>query len=128
MIINKTVIRDLEHKFRRSFPADLKKYLLVNYANEPFPYEFTEQDLYANIQKDIHDYEAGTLDVTVKSPSERWAEEREYLQDLCIEKFREICILKEYISELEHKLLEHGLEPSQMVKQRVKYEAESLPY
>lgn len=118
MIINKTVLRDLEHKFRRSFPADLKKYLLVNYATEPFPYEFTEQDLYANIQKDIRDYEAGTLDVTVKSPSERWNEEREYLQNLCIEKFREVSLLKEYVSELEQKLLEHGLEHSQIVKLR----------
>ncbi|SFH42638.1 hypothetical protein SAMN05660649_05159 [Desulfotomaculum arcticum] len=48
MTINKTIIRELEHTYRRSFPNDLKRYLLVKYAEEPFPYEFTEQDLYAN--------------------------------------------------------------------------------
>jgi len=89
MIINKTIIRELEHTYRRSFPDDLKRYLLVKYAKEPFPYEFSEQDLYANIRHDIRDYEAGKLDVTVKRPSERWQEEREYLQSLYIEKLCE---------------------------------------
>jgi hypothetical protein len=128
MIINKSIIRELEHTYRRTFPEDLKKYLLVEYANEPFPYEFTEQDLYANIQKDIRNYEAGILDVALKSPSEHWHEEREYLQNLCVEKFREISLLKEYVSELEHKLQEHGLKPSQIMNLRVKYETESIPF
>jgi hypothetical protein len=40
-----------------SFPDDLKRYLLVKYAQEPFPYEFSEQDLYTNIRQDICNYE-----------------------------------------------------------------------
>lgn len=119
MTINKTMIRKLEHTYRRSFPADLKKYLLVKYAEEPFPYEFSEQDLYANIERDIHGYEAGKLDVTVKSPSERWHEEREYLQNLYMEKLREVRDLEEYITELEHMLSEHGLESSRMAEHRL---------
>ena len=78
MTINKTIIKELEQT-QRSFSSDLKQYLLEKYAEEPFPYELTEQDLYANIRQDIRDYEAGELDVTVKSPSERWQEAREYL-------------------------------------------------
>jgi hypothetical protein len=72
MTINKIIIKELECTYRRSFPSELKQYLLEKYAEEPFPYEFSEQDLYTNIQQDIRDYDAGKLGVTVKSLSERW--------------------------------------------------------
>jgi hypothetical protein len=123
MVINKTIIKELEYTYRRLFPDDLKRYLLVTYAEEPFPYEYSEQDLYTNIRKDIRQYEAGRLDVKVKSPSERWQEERSYLQDLYIEKFREARELEEYAAELEQILSEHGLESSRMAKHRIEDEA-----
>jgi len=118
MTINKTIIRELENIYKKSIPDDLKKYLLVKYAQEPFPYEFSEQDLYTNIERDIRDYEAGELDVTVKNPSERWLEEREYLQNLYIEKSREAHDLEDYVAELEKILAEHGLESSRMAERR----------
>ena len=118
MTINTPMLRELEHRYRRSFPADLKKYLLVKYAQEPFPYEFSEQDLHESIRRDIRAYEAGKLDVTVKSPSERWPEEREYLQHLYIEKSREVHDLEDYVAELEQMLSEHGLESSRMSERR----------
>jgi hypothetical protein len=95
-----------------------KRYLLVKYAEAPFPSEFSEQDLYAKIQNDIRNYEAGKLDITIKSPSERWLEEREYLQNLYIENSREVRDLKDYIVELEHTLSEHGLESPRMSERR----------
>lgn len=119
MIISKTVIRELEHTYRRPFPDDLKRYLLVKYAEEPFPYEYSEQDLYTNICDDIRLYETGELDVTVKSPSARWQEERDYLQNLYIEKFRQARDFEEYVAELEHILLKHGLESSRMADRRI---------
>lgn len=119
MTINKTIIRELEHTYRKSLTEDLKRYLLVKYAQEPFPYEFSEQDLYTNIEHDIRDYEAGELDVTVKSPSERWLEECEYLQNLYIEKSREARDLEDYVAELEQILSEHGLESSRMAERRI---------
>lgn len=128
MTINKPIIRELEHTYRRSFPNDLKRYLLVKYAEEPFPYEFTEQDLYANIRRDIRDYEAGELDVTVKSPSERWQEEREHLKNLYIEKSCEARDLKEYVAELEQMLSDHGLESFRMAERRIEYLTESLSF
>ncbi len=67
----------------------------------------------------IDDYEAGKLDVTVKSPSERWQREHEYLQNLYIERSYEVYDLKEYITELERMLSEHGLESSNMAKRRI---------
>lgn len=118
MTINEMMIKELEHTFRRTFPANFKKYLLVKYAEEPFPHEFSEQDLYTNIQRDIHNYEDGKLDVKVKSSSERLHEEREYLQNMCIEKFHEVRDLEEYVAELEHMLSEHGLESSRMSERR----------
>ena len=112
MVINKKIIKELEH--RRSLPEDLKAYLLVEYAQEPFPHEFSEQDLYTNIERDIRSYEAGELDVTIKSSFERWQEERDYLQNLYIEKFREVRELEDYVTELERMLSEHGFESSKM--------------
>jgi hypothetical protein len=125
MTIDKTIIRELERTYRRSFPNDLKRYLIVKYAAEPFPYEYSEQDLYTNIQIDIRDYEAGNLDVTIKSPSERWQEEQENLQNLYIEKFCEARDLEEYVAKLEHILSEHGLESSRMSECRIEYAAGS---
>lgn len=118
MTINKPIIRELENIYKKSIQDDLKKYLLVKYEQEPFPYEYSEQDLYANIERDIRDYEADELDVTVKSSSERWSEEREYLQNLYIEKSRVVHDLEAYVTELEHILSEHSLESSRMSERR----------
>lgn len=128
MTINKSIIKELEHTYRKAFPDDLKQYLLVKYTEEPFPHEFSEQDLYTNIHQDIRNYEAGELDVTVKSPSERWQEEREYLQNLYIEKFNEVCDLEEYVAELECLLTERGLESSSMANKRIECETGQLPF
>lgn len=106
MLINPKIIEELEHTYRQSFTEEFKLYLLMKYSEEPFPYEFSKQDLYENIRHDIRDYEAGELDITIKSPAERWQEEREYLQNLCIEKLYIIRELEEYVCELEHMLLE----------------------
>jgi hypothetical protein len=119
MTINKTIIKELENTYRKILPDELKRYLLVKYSEEPFPYEFSEQDLYTNIERDIRAYEAEKLDVTVKSPSERWQEEREYLQNIYIEKACEAHELAEYILELERMLSEHGLESSKMLERRI---------
>lgn len=68
MTINNEIIKGLENAYRKAIPAGLRMYLIAKYAEEPFPYEYSEQDLYMNIRKDINRYEAGELDVTVKSP------------------------------------------------------------
>ena len=62
----------------------------------------------------------------MKSLSERWQEEREYLQNLYIEKFRETRDLEEYIAELEHILSDRGLESSRMATRRIEYTSRSL--
>jgi len=74
MVITSKIIKELEETYRKYFTEEFKRYLLVKYAEEPFPFEFSDQDLFANIKNDIRDYEAGKLDITIKSPSERWQE------------------------------------------------------
>ncbi len=118
MTINKKMFKELEATYGKHFPDELRQYLLVKYGQEPFPYEFSEQDLYTNIDHDIRAYEAGELDVTVKSPSERWQEEREYLQNLYSAKACEARELSEYVDELERMLSAHTLESSQMADRR----------
>lgn len=70
MIINKRIIRELEHNYRMLFPKELKQYLLMTYGEEPWPYEYSEQDLYTNIQKDLDAFQSDRLDTTIKNPSE----------------------------------------------------------
>jgi hypothetical protein len=121
MVINKKIIKKIEENYIKGFSNELEKYLLVKYSEEPFPYVFSEQDLYANIEKDIRDYYAGNIDVTIKSPSERWLIEREYLQNLYIDKCHEIRELEDYIEELENVLLEPNLKPYRMKKHGIDF-------
>jgi len=116
MTINETIIKDLEHKYRKLLPDELKKYLLVQYAEEPFPDEYTEQDLFSNIERDLHAYEAGELDITLKSTSQRWQQEREYLQSLYLEMCYEARELADYVAALEQIIAQYGLESPKMAK------------
>lgn len=121
MIINKNIIRKIEQNYIKVFSNELEEYLLVKYAEEPFPYVFSEQDLYVNIEKDIRAYYAGNLDVIIKSQSERWQIEREHLQNLYIDKCREINELEDYIKKLEKMLLKHDIVPYTMTKQHIDF-------
>lgn len=117
--INETIIKELEITWGRLFPDELKRYLLVKYAEEPFPYEFSQQDLYANIEHDINAYDAGKLDVTLKSQLQCLQEECKYLQNLYAEKCYELRELSDYAAELEQILTENGLESAEMREKRL---------
>lgn len=121
MIIDKEIIKGLEHNHGNAFSDNFKRYLLEKYSKEPFPYEFSEQDLYANIEKDIRAYDAGKLNVIIKNHSEQWQEEREYLQCLYIDKCKEIYELNEYVEKLEHELLKHGFECHRAGEQQAEF-------
>lgn len=121
MIADKTLINAIRDNQRVCIPEKLESFLLQQYGQEPFPYEFSEQDLLTNIDRDIRAYEAGELDLTIKSSSEHWQEEREYLQSLYIEKCREVSNLEEYIAKLEHMLSGHGLKRSRIANQPIEY-------
>lgn len=118
MIISKKIIRELECKHRKNLSNELKKYLFLKYSEEPFPYVFSEQDLYTNIENDIRAYDAGKLDVTIKNPFKRWQEEREYYQALYIDKCHEVSELEEYVEDLERMLLAVNIKPLRKSEQK----------
>lgn len=61
MIITPKIIEKLEHTYRMYFSKRIQTVFACKYGEEPFPYEFSEQDLYENIRHDISDYENGTI-------------------------------------------------------------------
>ena len=73
MVITPKMIEEIEHTNRKVFPKELKRHLLVKYAEAPFPSEFSEQDLYAKIQNDIRNYEAENWILPLKvRPNAGW--------------------------------------------------------
>ena len=49
----------------------LENYLMATYEEDPFPYEWSEQDLYEQVRKLIFQYKDGMLDISVAEPQER---------------------------------------------------------
>lgn len=118
MTLNKQMLRTLRQQHRKVIPKELEDYLLVHYGDEPFPHTYDENGLYKLVFKSIEAYEAGTLDVLLKSPEERWQDEKEYLQDLYIEKLNELRNLEDYVIELERIIFDRGLETQEMIERQ----------
>jgi hypothetical protein len=83
----------------------LEEYLLATYEEEPFPYEWSEQDLYEQIRKLIFQYEQGKLDITVPSVEERQKIRYESLKDSYLQLLDESNRLRDII-ENTRKILE----------------------
>jgi hypothetical protein len=116
MTLNEKLIEELENQRMKPFPEQLKDYLLDEYGEEPFPYGYSEQDLYTHVLKDIAAFESGNLVIVPRSPEEKWKEEKMYLQGLYIEKHNEVRKLEEYVAKLEKILSEHNLETPEMLE------------
>lgn len=75
----------------------LEQYLLAMYEEEPFPYEWSEQDLYEQIRKLILQYNQGKLDIIIPSADERKKVRYEALKDSYLELLRETNRLRSII-------------------------------
>lgn len=75
----------------------LEEYLLATYEEEPFPYEWSEQDLYEQIRRLIFQYNQGQLDITIPSAEERLRIRYEALKDSYLELLEETNRLKRII-------------------------------
>jgi hypothetical protein len=80
MIVDKIFINNVRENQRICIPEELEAFFLDQYGEEPFPYEYTEQDLYEQIRKLIYQYQEGRLDISVKSPLEKIRMNYSYLQ------------------------------------------------
>lgn len=76
----------------------LEAYLLATYEEEPFPYEWSEQDLYEQIRKLIFQYEEGMLDINVPSYQERQRMRYDDLKESYLELLGEVTELRDTIS------------------------------
>lgn len=60
------IIREQEaYVYRQKFPWELKAYLYDTYGDNPWPYEFSKEDIYSGIKADTRAYFMGKLDVTL---------------------------------------------------------------
>lgn len=66
MTADKAFIEYLRKSYQLNIPDELEAYLLQEFGEEPFPYEYSEQDLYEQIRKLEMKYHQGKLDVTLK--------------------------------------------------------------
>lgn len=104
-------IRFLNEMFRiwgDHIDKPLEEYLLAMYEEEPFPYEWDEQDLYEQIRKLIVQYNQGKFDITIPSAEERQRTRYEVLKGRYIELLSETNRLKEIIN-ITKKVLDKGI-------------------
>jgi len=81
MIATKRFINHLRHKCRIDIDETLERYILSIYESEPFPYVWTEQDLYEQIRKLADSYNNGSLDIPpIPSKVKRFRKRQEELQ------------------------------------------------
>lgn len=76
----------------------LETYLIATYEEEPFPSEWSEQDLYEQIRKLIFEYEDGILDISIPSYQERQRMRYDDLKESYLELLREVIQLRDTIN------------------------------
>jgi len=112
----KRMIKEQEtYEFRQKFPKELKAYLYDCYGEDPWPHQYSMDDLYNGIEADARAYIMGKLDVTIKPPLEKAGEEIQYLRELYGDAMCNIQDLQNYIDELHELLWSNGLEGSRML-------------
>ena len=97
MILTTRFLNEMFRQWGDHIDKPLETYLLATYEEEPFPYEWSEQDLYEQVRKLIFQYEQGNLDTCVPSPKERQKMRYEVLKESYIELLREVTELHETI-------------------------------
>lgn len=100
MILTKAYLKKLQQRYRFEMDAPLARYLLSEYEVEPFPNEYSEQDLHEQIRKLVYQYRQGTLNVQLKSPKQRLKERYETLQKSHLILLSENAALNEEINRL----------------------------
>lgn len=109
MTADKAFIEYLRKRYGLSIPEDLEAFLLEEYGDEPFPYEYTEQDLYEQIRKLEMKYHQGLLNVTLRGPELLLKQRYEELQDEYLVAMSRIRTLEDEVENLMKILLESGV-------------------
>ena len=99
MIADKKYIEHLRTNSHFKIDEKLEAYILAEYEEEPFPYMWSEQDLYEQIRKLVMKYNTGELDDTVKPEIERLCEYYEDVQEEYMDLVFEVQALKQLLKE-----------------------------
>lgn len=102
-------IDHLRKRYDMNIPESLEAFLLEEFGDEPFPHEYSEQDLYEQIRKMVMDYHKGLVDVTLKGPELRFKQQFETLKDEYIAAMYKIRDLEDEVKKLKGMLLERGV-------------------
>ena len=94
MILTTEFLNEMFRIWGDRIDKPLEGYLLATYEEEPFPYEWSEQDLYEQIRKLILQYNQGKLDITIPSAEQRQRVRYEALKDSYLELLSETNRLK----------------------------------
>lgn len=105
MIADKAFIKYLRKRYHMNIPEELEDFLLEEYGEEPFPYEYTEQDLHEQIRKMEMNYHKGLLNVSLKGPELLLKQRYETLKNEYIDAMYKIRSLEDELEELK-KLLQ----------------------
>lgn len=100
MIVTIKFLNEMFRIWGERIDKPLEEYLLATYNEEPFPYEWSEQDLYEQIRKLIFQYNQGKLDITVPSVEEKQRIRYETLKARYLELLSETNQLKEIINNI----------------------------
>ena len=109
MVVDITFIEHLRKTCQMSIPKDLEAFLLEEYCEEPFPNEYTEQDLYEQIRKLEMKYHNGLLDVRLKGSEQRLKEQYETLKEEYVTAMYKMNDLEAEVTKLKGMLFGQGI-------------------
>lgn len=109
MIVTKAYLKKLQQRYQFEIDAPLAGYLLAEYGVEPFPNEYSEQDLHEQVRRLVDQYRQGSLNVQLKSPKQRLTERYKTLQECHLILLSENAALNEEIRRLKKILAQSGL-------------------
>lgn len=105
MIVDKAFIKYLSKGYHMNIPKELEDFLLEEYGEEPFPNEYSEQDLYEQIRKMEMNYHKGLLNITLRGPELLLKQRYETLKDEYIDAMHKVRSLEDEVENLK-KLLQ----------------------
>lgn len=80
MIATKKFIQKIKLKYHLEIPKELEDYILAEFEEEPFPYEYEPKELEAEIRTMAKQYKNGELDITIEEPIKRLEKRYRFLQ------------------------------------------------
>ena len=108
--IRKFIKINEEDIFRRKFPKKLCDYIFYELDGyDPWPYGFSEDEMYSQVQNIAASFFDGTLDTTMKEPLVLAEDHIHYLRDIYGDAMREQARLELRIQELEKELRKNGI-------------------